>query len=78
MLHRAIDRQHDAALREMTHVAHAVDRAHRGAHVKALANFPRFFLVAHAALQIAPRHVQANGVTIDVAQRVGHGDVFAT
>ena len=50
-------------------------RADRRAFVKTLANFPGLFFVAQSALQVAPRHVQAQGVTIDMTQSVGHVDV---
>ncbi|NBO76594.1 MAG: class I SAM-dependent methyltransferase [Betaproteobacteria bacterium] len=45
--------------------------------VKALANLPGLFLVTHAALQVAPRHVQAQGVGIHMLQSARHGDVPA-
>jgi hypothetical protein len=39
-----------------------MNRSYRCRFVEALADFPRFLLVSHCSLQIAPRHVQTDGV----------------
>ena len=60
LLDGAVHRQRDRALGEMAGLGGRVDRAeHRGT-VEALADLPRLLLVAHRALQIAPRHVEAD------------------
>ncbi|MGY3356542.1 hypothetical protein ACVWZK_003205 [Bradyrhizobium sp. GM0.4] len=54
-----------------------VDRAdHRGV-VKALADLPRLLLRGHPVLEIAPGHVEAERVAIDVVERLLGRDVAA-
>ena len=55
----------------------APDRPDRRRVVEALADVPRPALLLRLALQVAPRHVEADGVAPDVAHRVGGGDALA-
>ena len=58
-------------------LATGMDRSdHRGM-VKTLADLPRLFLRRHAVLQIAPRHVEAERVAVDVIERLLRRDVGA-
>ena len=54
-----------APLREVAGLRDRVDRPDRRRVVEALADLPRLLLVAHAALQVAPRHVEADRVAVD-------------
>jgi hypothetical protein len=54
-----------------------MDRAeHRGV-IKALADFPRLLFRGHAVLQVAPRHIEAQRVAIDVIKRLVGRDIGA-
>ena len=54
------------------------DRPERRGFVEALADLPGLALVFHLLLQVAARHVEADGIAVDVRQRVdGRLDVAA-
>ena len=74
----AIDLQPDGGLGDVTRLIDGSDGANGGAGVKAFANAPGAALFFHVVLQVAARHVQAHGIAVDVLQRIGRLDVFAT
>src|SRR5580700_33896 len=75
--YRAVDGERDRALGEMTNFSDRMDRAeHRGV-IKALADFPRLLFRGHAVLQVAPRHIEAQRVAIDVIKRLVGRDIGA-
>src|SRR3982074_3937841 len=49
---------------------------HRGV-VEALSDFPRLLLGGHAVLQVAPGHVEAERIAIDVIERLFGGNIGA-
>ena len=46
--------------------------------VEALADLPRFLLVAHRALQVPARHIEADRIPVDAVERLVDRDAAAT
>jgi hypothetical protein len=57
--------------------AGAMDRAHRRRMIEALADLPWLFHVAHAALQVSPRHVEADRISEHMLERALDRDISA-
>src|SRR5581483_12009599 len=77
LAHGAVYRERDGALLEMAGLARRMDRTeHRGV-IEALADLPGLLLRGHAVLEIAPGHVEAERVAIDVIERLFRRDVAA-
>ena len=81
MRHRAalavgtVDLQPDRGLVDAGHRGGRVQRSDRRGVVEGLGQVPGPPLVTQLELQVAPRHVQAHGIAVDVLERVLHRDV---
>ena len=72
-LHRAVDGERDRALGEMPDLDDRMNRTEHRGMVKALADFPRLLFRRHAVLQVAPGHVEAERIAVDVVERLSGG-----
>ena len=61
-----IDIERDIRIQQFTYNRLGVQQTDRCAEVKRLADFPRSALLAHLDLQIAPGHVQANRIPVNM------------
>ena len=77
MLDRAIHLQFDAACIQMPNGRCRLQRPNRAGPLKGFADLPRTALLFRFALQIAARHVEADGIAPDMLQRIAQGDVGA-
>ena len=59
-----VDVETDLGMLDQTRLRRLGDRPHRCTVIKALANTPRTTLFLHLALQVAPCHIEAHGITI--------------
>ena len=73
----AIDLQVNLGIFDVASIGGSGDRADRCGVVKAFADIPRATEFFGFVLQVAARHVKADGVTVDVLHGVGRLDVFA-
>ena len=73
----AVDRERDGAGRVVAVACHGMDRGDRRRLVEGLAEVPRTTHVSRLDLQIAARHVQTDGVAVDMIQRTRGRDLEA-
>src|SRR5512133_2014999 len=73
----AVHLQRDVRVRHVAGLRRGRDRADRRRLLESLADAPGPALLLHLALQVAACHVQADGITPDVALHVGGLDVLA-
>ena len=72
-----VDLETDLGVLDQTRLRCLGDWPHGRAVIKAFADTPGAPLFFHFALQVAPRHIQANGITIDMRHRLTGGNISA-
>src|SRR5450830_451165 len=78
LLDFAIDLQPDGALGQVAHLVDRDDVCHRRGMLEGLADLPGTARFLGFILQIASRHVQTQGIAVDVVERLFDRDVGAT
>src|SRR5262245_64742175 len=73
----AVDVEPDLAAGGMTDFRYAMDGTDRRRLGEGLADVPRPLFLPHLVLQVAPRHVEPDGVAPDDAERVGRREIDA-
>ena len=71
----AIHVQGDVGIGNVGHLGRRHQAADRGRVLKALANTPGAALLLHLVLQVAPRHVQADRIAVNMRGRIGGADL---